>query len=172
MRTRTKNRLRTQLRVESLEVKILLSTGSLMRQVAPLMRVAPIVAQAAGFSGTLAGSYSKVNAPGFANVLSYDTSGSLTGAGSTHLRGTLFGRVRARTGGLIGQFKMHNNGSSMVLNVFRPTMRRTFPYKVVRARGSDTAFLGGRGTVMITQSQTINVPFYTSGQATMTFTPS
>jgi hypothetical protein len=173
MRTYTKNRRRTQLRVEPLEGKTLLSTGSLMDQVAPQVRVAPIVAQVTGaFSGTLTGSYSNVYAPGFANILSYRTSGTLSGVGTTRLRGTLFLGPGARTGGLVGQLVMHNSGGSMIVNVFQPAMPGTYSYKVVRARGSDTVYKGGRGTLMITQDPTFHVPFYTSGQATMTFTPS
>ena len=76
MRTYTKNYRRGQLRVESLEGKTLLSTGSVMHHVAPHVAVAPIVAQATPFSGTLQGSYSNVNVPGFSHILSYATSGT------------------------------------------------------------------------------------------------
>jgi hypothetical protein len=40
---------------------------------------------------------------------------------------------------------------------------------VVRARGTDAGFQGGSGTLMIAQTQTLGVPFYTSGRTTMTF---
>jgi hypothetical protein len=172
MPTYTKNYRRTQLRVESLEGKTLLSTGSMMHGVAPHMTTAPIVAQApAPFSGTLTGVYSNVHAPGFANVLSYRTSGNLSGTGFTRLRGSLFARRHLPTGNLIGQFQMRNTGGAMILNVFRIGTPGTYSYTVVRARGPDTVFLNESGTVMITQHQTLRVPFFTSGQATMTFTP-
>jgi hypothetical protein len=171
MRTYLKNRRRTQPRVDSLEGKTLLSTGSLMDQVAPHVRAAPIVAQAAAaFSGTLTGPYSNVRAPGFSNIFSYSTSGSLIGVGSTRLRGTLFARPRPRAGRLAGQFAMRNSGGSMVLNIRWSATGGTYSYKVIRARGSDTSFNGGTGTLMITQNPTFSVPFFTYGQATMTFT--
>jgi hypothetical protein len=172
MRTSTRNRRRTQLRVESLEGKTLLSTGGVMDLVAPRARAAPIVAQATAFGGTLTGTYSNVHVPGFANVLSYKTSGTLSGIGSTRLRGTFFRGLHAPIGRLIGQFALHNNGGSMILNVFRLATPGTYSYKVARARGSDAAFRGERGTLMIAQTPTLRVPFFTSGQATMTFTPS
>ena len=98
MRTYAKNRRCTQPRVELLEGKTLLATGSVMHQVAPLVTAAPIVAQATALSGTLAGSYSNVNVPGFSHILSYTTSGTLSGFGSTRLRGTLIVRGGARPG--------------------------------------------------------------------------
>jgi hypothetical protein len=171
MRTYAKKRRRTQLRVESLEGKTLLSTGSVTHQFAPHMGAVPIVAQAAAFSGTLTGPYSNVNVPGFSHVLSYATSGTLSGVGSTRLRGTLFVRGGARPHRLAGQFLLHNNGGSMTVNVFRSATPGNDTYRVARARGSDTAFKGGSGELVITQSPTFSVPFYVSGQATMTFTP-
>jgi hypothetical protein len=171
MRTYKKNRRRTQLRVESLEGKTLLSMGSVMHHVAPQMAVAPIVAQAASFSGSLTGIYSNVDAPGVAHILSYTTSGTLSGVGSTRLRGTLFIRGGARAGRLVGQFAMRNNGGSMIVNISESAMLGDYTYKVVRARGADIAFKGGRGVLMITQQPTFSAPFYVSGQATMTFTP-
>jgi hypothetical protein len=172
MRPYTKKRRRTHLRVESLEGKTLLSTGFVMHQVAPHVTTAPIVAQApAPFSGTLTGVYSHVHAPGFANILSYRTSGTLTGTGLTRLRGSLFARRHLPTGNLIGQFKLRNTGGAMILNVFWMGTPGTYSYTVVRARGTDTVFLNESGTVMITQHQTLSVPFFTSGQATITFTP-
>jgi hypothetical protein len=119
----------------------------------------------------LTGSYSNVHAPGFANILSYATSGTLSGIGSTRLRGTLLIRSRARAGRLLGQFVMRSNGGSMTVNVVRSATLGTYSYKVVRARGGDTAFVGGTGTLVITQNPTFRAPFYTSGQATMTFSP-
>lgn len=66
---------------------------------------------------------------------------------------------------------MHNNGGSMIVNVFRSPMPGHYTYKVARERGSDTAFKGGSGDLMITQAPTFSVPYYVSGQATMRFTP-
>jgi hypothetical protein len=171
MRTYAKNRRSTPLRVESLEGKTLLSTGSAMQHVAPHVTAAPIVAQASAFSGTLTGSYSNINVPGFSHILNYATSGTLSGVGSTRLRGTLFSRGGHRPGRLAGQFLMRNNGGSMVVNAFKSAMPGDYTYKVVRARGSDTAFRGGSGELTITQTSTISVPYYVSGQTTMTFTP-
>jgi hypothetical protein len=169
MRIDTKNRRRTQLRVEALERKTLLSTSSVKDQLAPQLWSAPNIAPvSAAFTGTLAGSYSNVHAPGFANILRYTASGTLSAVGSTRLRGSLFAGLGGRTGRLIGQFALRNNGGSMIINVFRTATRRTFSYKVARARGSDAAFIGERGTLKIAQTQTISVPFYTGGQATLT----
>jgi hypothetical protein len=171
MRTYAKNRQRTPLRVESLEGKTLLSTGSAMQHVAPHVTAAPIVAQAASFGGTLTGPYSNVNVPGFSHILSYATSGTLSGVGSTRLRGTLIVPGGARTGRLVGQLLMRNDGGSMILDVFQPAMPGNYTYNVARATGSDTAFKGGSGELMITQAPTFSAPYYVSGQATMTFTP-
>jgi hypothetical protein len=59
----------------------------------------------------------------------------------------------------------------MTVNVFRSAMPGNYTYKVARATGSDTAYSGGGGDLMITQASTFSVPYYVSGQATMTFTP-
>jgi hypothetical protein len=171
MRTHAKNRRCTQLLVESLEGKTLLSTGSVMHQVAPHVTAAPIVAQVTAFSGTLTGSYSNVNAPGFSHILSYATSGTLSGVGSTRLRGTLFPRGSARPRRLVGEFVMRNNGGSMIVNVFQSAVPRNYTYQVAQARRGDAAFKGGSGGLTITQAPSFSVPFYVSGQATMTFTP-
>jgi hypothetical protein len=171
MQTHTTNRRRTPLRVESLEGKTLLSTGSAMRQVAPHVTAAPIVAQATAFSGSLSGSYSNINVPGFSHILNYSTSGTLSGVGSTRLRGTLIVPGGVRPGRLVGQLLMRNNGGSMIVNVFQSTMPGNYTDKVARATGSDTALKGGSGELMITQASTFSAPYYVSGQATMTFTP-
>jgi hypothetical protein len=170
MRSSTRNRRRAPLRVESLEAKTLLSTGSAMQQVAPHVAAAPIAAQATAFSGTLTGTYSNINVPGFSHVLSYATSGTLSGVGSTRLRGSLFVRGAPRPGRLLGQFLLRNNSGSMTVNVYQSAMPGNDTYQVARARGSDAAFQGGSGTLIITQAQAFSVPFYASGQATMTFT--
>jgi hypothetical protein len=152
MRVRAENRRRTQLEVESLEGKTLLSTGSVMHHVAANMMTAPMVAQDAAFSGTLSGSYGNVNAPGFGHTLSYATSGTLSGPGATRLRGTLILRGRARPGRLVGALLMRNSGGRMIVDVFRSTTVGDYTYRVARARGSDTVFLGGSGNLMITQT--------------------
>jgi hypothetical protein len=171
MRTDAKNRRRTPLRVESLEGRTLLSTGSAVQRIAPRVTAAPIVAQAVALSGTLSGSYSNINVPGFSHILSYATSGTLSGVGSTRLRGTLFARGGARPGRLVGLLRLRNDGGSMTVDVFRPATPGNCTYKVARARGSDAAFQGGSGELTITQAPTLSVPFYVSGQATMTFNP-
>jgi hypothetical protein len=172
MRAYNKYRRRTHLAVESLEEKTLLSLGPMMHRIAPHGTAAPIVAEASAvFSGTLNGTYSNIHAPGFANILSYATSGTLSGVGPTRLRGSLLIRSHPRPGRLIGQFTMRNSGGSMIVNV-RLATPGAYSYKVVRARGSDSAFLAATGTLVITQSPTFHAPFYTFGQATMTFSPS
>jgi hypothetical protein len=171
MRTYAKNRRRTPLRVEALEGKSLLSAGSAMRHVAGPVMAAPIVDQAAAFSGTLAGTYSNVNIPGFSHMLNYATSGTLSGVGSTRLRGTLFPRGGIRAGRLAGEFRLRNSGGTMVVNVYQSATPGDYTYSVVRARGSDAAFNGGSGTLVIRQTSSLSVPFYVSGQATMTFAP-
>jgi hypothetical protein len=171
MRRSSKNHRRTQLRVESLEGKTVLSTVSVMHQVAPHVTASPIAAQAAAFSGTLSGSYSNVDVPGFAHTLSYRTSGTLTSVGSTRLRGTLFVRPGARAGRLDGQLILRNSGGSMIVNVFQSAVPGQYTYKVARARGIVTAFRGGTGELMITQVRSVTVPFFVFGQATLNFTP-
>jgi len=167
MRTYKKNRRRTQLRVESLEGKALLSAGFMMHHVS----AAPIVTQAtAAFSGTLTGRYSDVHVPFFADIQSYSTSGTLSGVGSTHLYATLFVRPGAPAGRFAGQLLMRNNGGSMVVNVFQSAMPGIYSYKVALASGSDTAFKGGTGTLSITQTPSFMVPNYSFGQSAMTFT--
>jgi hypothetical protein len=171
MREYAKNRRRTPMQVESLERKTLLSTGPAMHQVAPHVTAAPIIPQASAFSGTLTGSYSNVNVPGFSHILSYAASGTLSGVGSTRLRGALIVRGGPRSGRLLGPLLLRNNGGTMTVNVYQSTTPGNYTYKVARATGSDTAFKGGSGDLMITQASTFSAPFYVSGQATMTFTP-
>jgi hypothetical protein len=171
MRTYTTKTRRTEPRVESLEGKTLLSTGSLMHRAVHRVTGAPIVVQAtAGFSGTLTGDYSNAHAPGFANIVSFATSGTLSGIGLTRLKGTLFASGRPQVGRLIGEFRMGNRGGAMTVNVFRSTMRGIYTYEVVRARGSDTTYIGSSGRLEITRTPTFDVPFVVFGQATMTFT--
>ncbi len=171
MRTYARNRRRTPLRVDALEGKTLLSAGSAMRRLAPHVAAAPIVDQAAEFSGTLTGRYSNVNVPGFSHILSYATSGTLSGVGPTRLRGTLFVRGSIRPGRLVGQFRLRNQGGSMIVDVSQAATPGNYTYRVARARGGDAAFEGGSGTLAISQVSNFSVPFYVSGQATMTFDP-
>jgi hypothetical protein len=169
MRTYTKNRRRTELRLESLEGKTLLSAGPAMRHVAPEARPAQIAQPPAPFSGTLMGPYSNLHIPYAGYLLNYATSGTLTGVGPAHLRGSLFlRRLTPRPGRLIGRLVMHNGGGSMTLRVFQ-TSSSTNTYTVGHASGSDTAYQGASGTLMITLNPTYRAPYYVSGQATMTF---
>jgi len=171
MRTYTKNQRRTELRVESLEGKTLLSAASAMHQVAPHVTAAQIVGQAtAAFSGTLTGPYSNVHVPYAGYILSYTTSGTLSGAGSTSLHGTLLVRPGSRAHRLAGQLVIRNDDGSILVSVFQSAAPGTYAYKVARARRSDTAFNGGSGELVITQAPTFSAPYYLSGQATMTFT--
>ncbi len=141
-----------------------------MKRVAPHVTAAPIVAQATGaLTGTLTGSYSNINAPGFAQILSYATSGTLTGVGSTRLRGTLFVRGGGHPGRLVGHLLLRNTGGAMNISVFQTATEGIDTYQVARARGVDASFRGASGELTITRAQTINVPFYSSGQVTMTF---
>src|SRR5690348_10780804 len=119
MRTYAKNRRRTPLRVEALEGKTLLTAGSAVRHVAHHVMAAPMVGQAAAFSGTRTGRYTNVNIPGFSHMLNYATSGTLSGVGSTRLRGTLFPRGRNRPGRLAGEFRLRNGGGTMIVNVYQ-----------------------------------------------------
>ena len=96
MRTHAKCRRPMSPQLESLEGKTLLSAGSAMQHVAPRLAAAPIVGQAVSFRGTLAGSDSDRSFPGIPHVVSFNTTGTLIGPGLTHLRGTLFARVRPR----------------------------------------------------------------------------
>ena len=173
MQTYTNKRRRTQPRVESLEGKSLLSTGAVMHELAHHVKAAPIVADAAAtFSGTLTGHYSDVHVPYFANIQSYFASGTLTGTGSTRVAGTLFVRPSAPAGRLLGRLVMHNAGGSMTVKVSVSASAGTYTYTVAHARGNDLQYGGGSGTLVITLSPTLNVPYYSQGQSAMTFTPS
>jgi hypothetical protein len=157
--------------LESLEGKTLLSAGSAMQHVAPRLAAAPIVGQAASFRGMLAGSDSDVSVPGISHVVSFNTTGTLIGPGSTHLRGTLFARENPRPGQFLGQLLLRNSGGSMTVNVYRTATAGTFTDTVVRARGSDTIYKGATGNLKITMSWAFNDPYYLYGQAAMKFIP-
>ncbi len=172
MQTYIKNRRRVEPRLETLEGKTLLSMGALSHYAAPDAMTASVVAAAAEFSGTLTGTYSNVHIPFAGYLLNYATSGSLTGVGSTHLHGSIFARPGARSGHAAGQFVMRNDGGLMVVNVFKTSTTGTYNYKVIRATGSDSAYRGGSGVVAISQNPTRSLPYFVSGEATMTFTPS
>jgi hypothetical protein len=139
----------------------------MMQHLTHHVSAAPMVVESTpAFSGTLTGSYSTVHGiPFVSNIQSYATSGSLSGLGSTSLRGTLIGRP----GRLAGAAALLNNGGRMILDVFRSGTPRTFIYTVVRASGSDTGFKRDTGTLTITLNQTLSVPYSTYGQATTTF---
>ena len=172
MQAHIKNRRRTDLRVEFLEGKTLLSAGLVRDHVASHLAKAAVVAHAAAeFSGTLTGIYSNVHIPFAGYLLNYSTSGTLSGVGSTRLHGSIFARPGTRTGGSAGQFHMRNAGGSMTVNVFRSATPGSYTYKVVRAVGSDSAYKRGSGTLMISQTPTRSFPYYVSGNATMVFTP-
>jgi hypothetical protein len=157
--------------LESLEGKTLLSTGSAMQLVAPRLAAAHIVGQAASFRGTLAGSDSDVRAPGISHVVSFNTTGTLIGPGSTHLRGTLFARENPRPGRLLGQLHLRNIGGSMTVNVYRSATAGTFTDTVVRARGADTIYQGATGNLEIAMAWAFNNPQYFYQQAWMKFIP-
>ena len=170
MRTYTQQRRRLEPVVESLEGKTLLSTGAMMPQVAPhVMAVSIGTHQEAALSGTLMGPYSSVHAPFFAFIQSYNTTGTLTPTGSTHLVGTLFVRPTTPAGRFVGQLLMRNSGGAMILNIFASGVANTYTDKVAFANGSDHMFTGEMGTLTIVQMQTHSVPYVTWGQATMTF---
>jgi hypothetical protein len=172
MKANTKKHRRVSLQVEPLEGKTLLSAGLASHHRADHAMTAAVVAQAASFSGELTGVYSNVHIPFAGYLLNFSTSGTLSGPGSTHLHGSIF--VRPGAGGrvAIGQFAMRNDGGSMILRVFQTPTRGTYTYRVIRAFGGDVAFKGGTGSVAIVQNPTQSYPYYVSGQATMTFTPS
>ncbi len=172
MQTYTKNRRRTQPRVESLEGKTLLSIGAVMHELAHHVKAAPIVADAiATFSGTLTGHYSDVHVPYFANIQSYSASGTLTGTGSTRLAGTLFVRPSASSGPAgrpdrHAQRRRFDDCQSLRIGPGRDLHLHSHS-----SRGNDIEYKGGSGTLMITLSLTLSVPYYSQGQSTMTFTP-
>jgi hypothetical protein len=168
MKANIKNRRRVSLQVEPLEGKTLLSAGVASHHAA---MTAAAVAQAASFSGTLTGIYSNVHIPFAGYQLNYSTSGTLSGPGSTHLRGSIFVRPSARGRVALGQFVMRSNGGSMTLRVFRTPTPGTYTYRVIGASGGDVAYKGGTGTLAIVQNPTQSYPYYVSGQATMTFSP-
>ena len=157
--------------LESLEGKTLLSAGSAMQHVAPRLAAAPIVGQAVSFRGTLAGPDSDVSVSGISHVVTFNTTGTLIGPGSTHLRGTLFARGNHRPGLLLGQLLLRNSGGSMTVNVYRSATAGTFTDTVVRARGADTIYQGATGNLKIALSWTYNDPYYFHGQAAMKFIP-
>ena len=155
--------------VESLEGKTLLSAGSAMQHVAPRLAAAPIVGQAVSFRGTLAGSDSDVSVPGISHVVSFNTTGTLIGPGSTHLRGTLYGI--GNPGRLLGQLFLRNSGGSMTVNVYRSATAGTFTDTVVRARGADTIYRGATGNLKIAMAWNNKLPYYLYQQAWMKFIP-
>jgi hypothetical protein len=172
MQAHIKNSRRTDLRLEELEGKTLLSAGLVRDNVASHLAKAAVVAHAAAeFSGTLTGVYSNVHIPFAGYLLNYSTSGTLSGVGSTRLHGSIFARPGTRTGRAAGQFLMRTAGGSMTVNVFRTATPGSYNYRVVRASGNDSAYRGGSGGLTIAQVPTRSFPYYVSGQAAMTFNP-
>jgi hypothetical protein len=157
--------------LESLEGKTLLSAGSAMQHVAPRLAAAPIVGQAVSFRGTLAGSDSDVSVRGIPHVVSFNTTGTLIGPGSTQLRGTLFAQGNPRPGRLLGQLLLRSSGGSMKVNVYQSATAGTFTDTVVRARGADTIYKGATGNLKIAMAWTFNDPYYLHQQAWMKFIP-
>jgi hypothetical protein len=167
------HRRRRQPLVQPLEGKSLLSGGAAMHHVPAEVAAERISAQVpAPISGSLTGTYSNAHIPFAGYLLSYSTSGTLTGVGSTRLKGSFFVRGKALPGRLLGQFTLHNSGGAMLIKVFQSATAGADTYKVARANGSDTGFKGGSGNLTITDKPTFSAPYYVSGQATMTFTPS
>ncbi len=167
MRTNTNNRRRTELRVESLEGKTLLSAGGALHHAA---HEAAIVAQTpAPITGSLSGRYSNIHIPYAGYLLNYNTSGTLTPAGSSHLYGTLLVRgATPHAGRFVGRFFVHNDGGSMTLRVYQTAVAGTDTYTVGRASGNDSTYQGDTGTLTITQNPTYSYPYYTAGTATVT----
>ncbi len=172
MKANIKNRRRVSLQVEPLEGKTLLSAGLASHHAADHAMTAAVVAKAASFSGTLTGVYSNVHIPFAGYLLNFSTSGTLSGPGSTHLHGSIFARPGAHGRVAIGQFLMSSDGGSMILRVFRTPTQGTYTYRVIRAFGGDAAYKGSTGTLTTVQNPTRSYPYFVSGQATMTFTPS
>lgn len=171
MRTHAKCRRPMSPQLESLEGKTLLSAGSAVQHVAPRLAAAPTLGQAVSFRGTLAGSDSDVSLSGIPHVVSFNTSGTLIGPGSTHLGGTLFSRGSPRPGQLLGQFLLRNTGGSMTVNVHRSATAGTFTDTVVHARGADAIYKGATGTVQIAMSWAYDDPYYLYQQAWIKFIP-
>ena len=117
-----------------------------------------MVGQSVSFSGTLAGSDSDLRVPGIPHVVSFNTSGTLIGPGSTHLRGTLSSRGNPRPGQLLGQFLLRNSGGSMTVNVYRSATPGTYTDKVVHARGADAIYRGATGDLQIAMAWSYNDP--------------
>jgi hypothetical protein len=173
MRANIKKRRHTCFQVESLEEKTLLSSGFASQPDLHHATTSAAVAHAAAaFSGALTGFYSNVHIPFAGYLLNYSTSGTLSGTGETFLRGSIFVRPGSHNARALGQFSMHNSGGSMLVRVFQTPTSGTYTYKVIRASGSDLAYKGDIGTLVITQTPTQSFPNFISGQATMTFSPS
>ena len=171
MRTHAKCRRPMSPQLESLEGKTLLSAGSAMQHLAPRLAAAPMVGEAVSFRGTLAGSDSDVSLSGIPHVVTFHTSGTLVGPGSTHLHGTLSARANPRPGQLLGQFLLRNSGGSMTLNVHRSATAGTFTDKVVHVRGADAIYKGATGNLQIAMAWAYNDPYYLYQQAWIKFIP-
>ena len=157
--------------LESLEGKTLLSAGSAMQHVAPRLAAAPIVGQAVSFRGTLAGSDSDRSFPGIPHVVSFNTTGTLIGPGSTRLRGTLSSRGNPRPDQFLGQLLLRNSGGSMTVNVYRSATPGTYTDTVVHAQGADTIYRGATGDLQIAMAWSYNDPYYLRQLAWTKFIP-
>ena len=170
MRTHAKCRRPMSPQLESLEGKTLLSAGSAMLHVAPRLAAAPIVGQAVSFRGTLAGSDSDVRVAGISHVVSFNTTGTLIGPGSTQLRGTLFARGNPRPGRLLGQLLLRTAAARWrSTSISRP--QRGLSPTPWSARGADTIYKGVTGNLEIAMAWTFNDPYYLHQQAWMKFIP-
>jgi hypothetical protein len=119
----------------------------------------------------LTGPDSDVRAPGISHVVSFNTTGTLIGPGSTHLRGKLFARENPRPGELLGQLLLYNSGGSMRVNVYRSATAGTFTDTVVSARGADKIYRGATGDLQIAIAMNNQLPYYLYQQAWMKFIP-
>jgi hypothetical protein len=172
MQLHIKNRHRSAPRAEALEDKTLLSAGLAGHHAeSHAMNAAAVAQVATPFSGTTSGVYSNVHIPFAGYLLNYSTSGTLTSVGSAHVRGTIFARPSAHAGRANGQFIVRNAGGSMSMNFYTTSTKGTYRYDVIRSSGVDAIYQGGTGDVTITQKPTHSYPYFVSGQATMTFTP-
>jgi hypothetical protein len=119
----------------------------------------------------LAGSDSDRSFPGIPHVVTFHTSGTLIGPGSTRLRGTLFARGNPQPGRLLGELLLRNSGGSMTVYVYQSATAGTYTDTVVRARGADTIYQGATGNLEIAMSWAYNDPYYLYQQAWTKFIP-
>jgi hypothetical protein len=167
-KTNTNNRRRVEPRVEPLEGKTLLSAGGAMHHAA---HEAAVVAQAPGpITGSLTGHYSNIHIPFAGHLLNYNTNGTLTPVGSSHVYGSWYVRgATPNAGRFVGRLFVRNDGGSMTLRIYQTAVGGTDTYTVGHASGNDSDYQGDTGTLTITQNPTYSYPYYTAGTATTTF---